>query len=62
MASVTPWAFGDEGVWAAAAERMMARALSLKPEGFSPEAFQGRSEYGEYFAHQSRTLTRWINE
>ena len=55
MTEVTPWAFGDEKVWAAAAQRMMARSLTLKPDGFSPEAFEGRSDYGDYFASQART-------
>jgi hypothetical protein len=54
MACVTPWAFGDEDVWAGTADTMMARSLLLKPDGFSPETFVGRGDYGEYFAHQSR--------
>lgn len=56
MASVTPWAFGDEDAWTAAADTMMARSLVLRPGGFSPEAFLGRGDYGEYFAHQGRRL------
>lgn len=55
MAEITPWMLGNEAVWTKAAETMMARSLVLKPDGFSPEAFDGRGEYGEYFAHQSRT-------
>jgi hypothetical protein len=54
MVELTPWQFGDEDVWTNAAEAMMARSLALRPEGFSPEAFQGRGDYGDYFAHQSR--------
>ena len=54
MADITPWALGDEGDWKAAATRMRARALTLKPHGFSPEEFEGRGKYGEYFAHHSR--------
>ncbi len=53
MAEITPWAFGDEHVWAGAADRMTDRSLLLQPSGFSPEAFSGRGDYGDYFAHQS---------
>ena len=56
MADVTPWAFGNEDAWAGAGEAMMARSLSLQPGGFSPDRFEGRGEYGKYFAHQSLTL------
>lgn len=58
MAGVTPWMLGDEAVWKKQAERMMARSFALKPDGFSPEEFDGRGDYGEYFAHQSRVLRR----
>ena len=54
MADITPWAFGDDKVWAGAANSMRSRSLVLKPGGFSPEAFDGRGDYGDYFAHQSR--------
>lgn len=55
MATVTPWMFGNEVIWESAGEAMMARALSLRPDGFSPDMFQGRGEYGDYFAHQAST-------
>jgi hypothetical protein len=55
MTTVTPWAFGNEDAWADAGESMMARSLVIQPGGFGPSAFEGRGEYGDYFAHQSRT-------
>jgi hypothetical protein len=55
MAEVTPWAFDDEDAWATAADMMMARSLLLKPDGFSPAAFEGRGDFGKYFAHQAST-------
>ena len=58
MATITPWALGDEELWNAAAERMRARSLDLRPAGFSPATFEGRSDYGEYFAHQARPSGR----
>ena len=54
MATITPWVFGDEDVWEAAAGVMMARSRELEPARISPEVFEGRGDYGEYFAHQSR--------
>ncbi|RYY27184.1 MAG: hypothetical protein EOP62_08515 [Sphingomonadales bacterium] len=55
MATVTPWGFGgEEKYWVAAAERMETRAVCLDPGGFAPGTFEGRGDYGEYFAHQSR--------
>lgn len=54
MAGLFPWGLGDEIEWASRAKRLEARSLKLKPEGFSPEFFEGRSDYGDYFAHQAR--------
>jgi hypothetical protein len=55
MLEVAPWALaGDEIEWGAAAHRMRACSLDLRPNGFLPEAFDERSDYGRYFAHQSR--------
>ena len=54
MAGILPWGLGDEVEWASRAERMKARSLDLEPAGFSPEFFEGRSDYGDYFAHQAR--------
>jgi hypothetical protein len=55
MVKVTPWAFDDEDAWATASDKMMARSLLLKPDGFSPAAFEGRGDFGKYFAHQAST-------
>ncbi|MEO1649058.1 MAG: hypothetical protein AAFR32_09600 [Pseudomonadota bacterium] len=54
MASIFPWALGDEPAWEAAAERMRQRSLQLRPEGFAPEVFDGRGDFGDYFAHHAR--------
>ncbi len=54
MAEITPWAFGNEKVWKETADTMRDRSLVLKPDGFCPEEFGGRGNYGDYFAHQSR--------
>jgi hypothetical protein len=54
MAHLFPWVLGNESAWEATAERMRARSLQLQPEGFSPELFEGRGEFGDYFAHQAR--------
>lgn len=54
MAGMFPWGLGDEVEWASCATRMRTRSLNLKPDGFSPEFFEGRSDYGDYFAHQAR--------
>jgi hypothetical protein len=53
MAHIFPWMLGDDVEWDARAQRMMARALELKPDGFGPEVFEGRGEYGDYFAYQA---------
>lgn len=53
MAGIIPWTLGDEVEWASRAIRMQARSLDLRPDGFSPEFFEGRSDYGDYFAHQA---------
>jgi hypothetical protein len=57
MVGIFPWGLGDEIEWASRAERMKARSLDLRPDGFSPEFFEGRSDYGDYFAHQARAST-----
>ena len=54
MATVTPWALGDEVHWVAVGKSLKARAQQLRPKGFSPDDFESQGDYGEYFAHQSR--------
>ena len=50
MASLFDFNLCKEGEW----ERMEARSIQLRPEGYSPDNFEGRGEYGEYFAHHAR--------
>jgi len=50
MANLFDFNLCDDGAW----ERMAARSIQLQPEGYSPEDFDGRGEYGEYFAYQAR--------
>lgn len=54
MAHLFPWMLGDDLDWSARGERMMARALTIRTDGFTPGVFEGRGAYGEYFAHQAR--------
>ncbi len=54
MAKIFPWVLGDERAWEAGAERMKVRSLQLRPEGFPPELFEGRGDFGDYFAHQAQ--------
>lgn len=54
MAGTFPWGLGDVDEWISRAKRMKALSLHLKPDGFPPEFFEGRSDYGDYFAHQAR--------
>lgn len=46
--------FGDSNEWFARAGMMEARSIQLQPEGFPPEQFEGRGDYGDYFAHHAR--------
>jgi hypothetical protein len=54
MASITPEELGGEDTWKPRVERRETRSKELRPEGFRPEDFERRGDYGEYFAHQSR--------
>jgi hypothetical protein len=54
MARIFPWVLGEEDMWVATSERMKARSRCLKPNGFSPEEFASRGDYGRYFAHHAR--------
>jgi hypothetical protein len=54
MADHFPYMLGDEQEWLLRAQEMEKRFLHFKPERFSPDFFEGRGDYGEYFAHQSR--------
>lgn len=54
MAHIFPRELGDEGTWRAIAQHMKFRSIELCPEGFPPELFEGRGDFGEYFANQAR--------
>jgi hypothetical protein len=54
MGEITPWALGDETVWIARSQEYRNLYELLEPNGLDPELFEGRGEYGKYFAHQLR--------
>jgi len=57
MAEIFPWALGDEKAWAEIAKRMKSRSLELQSDGFPAQMFEGRGDYGEYFAGQAKNLS-----
>jgi hypothetical protein len=54
MGEITPWALGDETVWIARSLEYRTLYAQLEPNGLEPELFEGRGQYGKYFAHQIR--------
>jgi hypothetical protein len=54
MAEITPWALRDENLWIARSLEYRTLYAQLEPNGLEPELFEGRGEYGKYFAHQIR--------
>ena len=52
MVELFPYALGDDQEWTQRAEELWKRARSLQPEGMAASVFEGRGEYGKYFAHQ----------
>ena len=54
MATITPEELGGEALWGPRLKLLQSRLKELRPEGFGPEVFEGRGDYGDYFAHQSR--------
>lgn len=54
MARVFPPDPENWDAWVEAGRRMTSRSLELSPDGFSPELFKGRGEYGDYFEGQAR--------
>jgi hypothetical protein len=52
MAQLSPWALGDENVWIARSLEYQNLYVIFEPNGLDPELFEGRGEYGNYFAHQ----------
>lgn len=55
MANLFPWMLGDEHLWEERADRMLKRADALRPSGFTSRDFEGREDFGDYFAHQARS-------
>jgi hypothetical protein len=54
MSELFPWLLGDETVWIARSLEYRTLYALLEPNGLDPEVFEGRGEYGKYFAHQIR--------
>ena len=59
MAWLFPWELGDLSEWEGIAQRMGVRSGQLRPESFPPWFFDGRGDYGDYFAGQARAKQRW---
>lgn len=59
MMAVAAYGVGHEAEWEAIGERCAERARLLRPEGFHPEHFLGQGAYGDYMAHQAKTLASW---
>lgn len=53
MLRITPYIFGDARESLARADRMEDAFNRQHPSGISPSIFEGRGEYGRYFAHQA---------
>jgi hypothetical protein len=51
MSEVAPWCLDHSSEWEASVQKLQARALQLRPEGFSPSSFAGRGTYGDYMQH-----------
>ena len=54
MAHLFPYALGDEKAWEEKAVLLKKKSREKLPVGFSPEDFEGRGDYGEYFAMQAK--------
>lgn len=54
MAIVTPWALGDESTWIDNASNLDQRLRQMADVHLTAARFEGRGEYGKYFAHQWR--------
>jgi hypothetical protein len=55
MAEVAAWCLGEERRWEGVARSFWARLGGRVP---AAEVFDGRGDYGEYFAHQARNESR----
>jgi len=54
MAHLTPWLLGDNDSWESRSETYRLLYRKLAPQGISPQVFDGRGAYGDYFAGQAR--------
>jgi hypothetical protein len=52
MATVTPWALGDEAEWKRTATELDRRLRTTAISGLDSNVFAGRGEYGKYFLYQ----------
>ena len=55
MAELFPHALGDEKEWSQRGSRMKSRAMNLQATALPLSTFDGRGDYGQYFAHQLRS-------
>lgn len=55
MVALFPWALGDEVEWNHVAAGLERRLLASDVSPLSVAMFEGRGEYGKYFAHQLRS-------
>ena len=54
MAHLSPWLLGEDvPTWEARSKEFQKRYRELLPDGISPEHFEGRGAYGDYFAGQA---------
>jgi hypothetical protein len=58
MAHLFPWVLGNEQEWEQRGEKLMTRAREVAPGGIAPAIFEGRGEYGRYFARQAAVGSR----
>jgi hypothetical protein len=56
MVSLAPWALGDEAEWVSNATALEQRLQTSDSACLSSRVFEARGEYGEYFAHQLRSM------
>lgn len=54
MALLSPWLLGEDvPTWEARSKKFQTRYRELLPDGISPDSFEGRGAYGDYFAGQA---------
>ena len=58
MATLTPWALGEESEWNRNSNELDRRLRACDVSSLSVNTFDGRGEYGKYFSHQLSVATR----